>query len=138
LTAHSQRGSTAITVVILTPMLLTLLSFVVFVGRLSATEGDVRAATHDAARAASLRPTAAAGAADADATARASLSDRTVSCHNLTITTTTRFTGGLNAVHVELRCTMDIADLTGFAVPGHRTITAEATEVLDRYSGNRP
>ena len=134
----SQRGSTAVTVVILTPMFLVLLSFVVFVGRVAATEGDVQAAARDAARAASLRTGATSSAADAEATARVSLGERDVSCRDLTVTTNPISTAGLDAVRVEVRCTMDVADLTGFAVPGHRTNTADATEVRDRYAGPRP
>ena len=137
-THAAQRGSTVVTVVILAPMLLVLLSFTVFVGRVAATEGDIHAAARDAARAASLRGTDGAAAADAETTARASLHDRAVSCHDLTVTTSPHPIAGLDAVRVEVRCTMDVTDLTGFAVPGHRTISASATEVRDHYIGTRP
>src|SRR5687767_2740563 len=51
---RSARGSAALELVLMTPVLLVLLLFVVFVGRLAAARGDVDRIARDAARTASF------------------------------------------------------------------------------------
>lgn len=136
--SHAERGSTAVTIVILTPTVVVLMLFVVFLGRLSATENDVRGAARDAARAASLRGTIDGASQAALSTAAATLEARDVSCATLDVTTVVDNDAIAPLVRVTLRCSVSTQDLTGLNVPGVRTVTATAAEPLDVHRGARP
>jgi hypothetical protein len=55
-----------------------------------------------------------------------------VSCSPSTIVDTTDFAPG-GTVTVTVRCEASMADVTLLGVPGRRTFTATATEVIDTY-----
>src|SRR5207253_2120391 len=128
-----QRGSAPTELALLAPVLVVLLLFIVFVGRLAAARLDVTAAARDAARAASLRATPADATADAELAARRTIAGRNLSCRTLDVIvdTTDLHPGG--QVHVQVSCTTDLADLAVLQLPGSHRVTAEATEVVDRY-----
>ena len=127
------RGSAATELVLVTPLLLLLVLFVVFLGRLSSARQDVTSAARDAARAASLRADPATAAADAEIAAQASFADRGTSCRELTVNVdTSRFRPG-GSVGVQVICTADLSDLALLHVPGHRTVSADAREVIDAF-----
>ena len=135
--SHAERGSTAVTIVLLTPTVIVLMLFTVFVGRLAATENDVRGAARDAARAASFRGTTNGATQAAVSTARATLEARDVSCATLDVTTVVDNEAIAPLVRVTLRCSVTAQDLTGLNVPGTRTVTAVAAEPLDIHRGAR-
>jgi len=128
-----ERGSAPTELALLAPMLIVLVLFVVFVGRLTSARLDVTAAARDAARAASLRAEPAAATADAETAARHTLTDRGVSCRRLDITVDTTDLQPGGHVHVQVGCTTDLADLALLQLPGSHRVTAGATEVVDRY-----
>jgi Flp pilus assembly protein TadG len=135
---HGERGSAVTETVLLIPALLVVLLFVVFVGRATSTDNDVTAAARDGARAASR----AADAAQADTVARETVADalagRHVRCAELHVDVdTTGFTRDGN-VGVDVRCAIALGDLTGLRVPGSKTLSARAVEVVDRYRGGLP
>src|SRR3954447_13954548 len=134
----SERGSATLELVLLTPVLLLMLIFVVFLGRLGQARNDVDRAARDAARAASI----ARSPIDADVAgreaARSTLESGGVSCRELDVAVdTARFSAG-GDVSATVTCTIELADVAELKVPGTRTLTASFTEPLDVYRGVRP
>jgi Flp pilus assembly protein TadG len=128
-----ERGGAAVETVLLTPVLIVLLLFVVFVGRISTARQGVDAAARDAARVASIHDDPEAARRAAEDVASASLAAQSLSCSQraLTVDTSDLRPGG--AVHVQLTCSVALADLSQLGIPGTKTVTAEATAVVDRY-----
>ena len=132
---RDERGSIAVEVAVIAPALLFLVLLVVYAGKVSEADGNVERAASDAARAASLRqhPADATDDAQASATATANLAAAGVPCLTLTTTVdTTDFAPG-GTVTVTVACEASMADVTLLGVPGRRTFTATATEVIDTY-----
>jgi Flp pilus assembly protein TadG len=129
----SERGSAPTEVALVAPVLIALMLFVVFVGRLTSTQLEVTAVARDAARAASLRADADKASADANRVAESGLADRGVNCRDLSIDVDTDHLAPGGYVVVTVSCTADLADLAVLRVPGRRTVTASAREVIDAY-----
>lgn len=132
---HDERGSIAVEVAVIAPALVFLMLLVVYAGKVSEADGSVERAASDAARAASLRQDPGDATTDAQDTAAANLAAAGVPC--LTLTTdvdTDDFTPG-GTVTVTVRCEASMEDVTLLGVPGRRTFTATAVEVIDTYRG---
>lgn len=134
---RDQKGSAATELVLVTPLLLLLVLFVVFLGRLNIARQDVSSAARDAARAASLRAAPAAAEADAKTAAAATFAELGTSCRQLNVNVDTSQLRPGGSVGVEVICTADLADLSLLSVPGTRTVSAEAREVVDVYGLGR-
>ena len=132
-----ESGSSTVELVILTPLLVTFLLFMVALGRLGLSRAEVNAASADAARAASLAPTAGAAPGRAEAAARATLDSRNITCASLSVTTDTGAFGHGGQVAVTVSCGVQLGDLTPL-VGGTRTITSRFVEVTDRYRSYGP
>ncbi|HVM40175.1 MAG TPA: TadE family protein [Acidimicrobiia bacterium] len=132
-TRRAEAGSAAVELTILTPLLVALMLFAVVAGRIGLARNEVYAAASDAARAASIRDRPADAQRDATATARAALERRGVSCTRLIVDTDTSrlFPGG--SVRVTVRCSVDLRDASSLGVPLSRTVSANATEVVDAH-----
>jgi Flp pilus assembly protein TadG len=128
-------GNAVIETVLVVPIIIVLICFVVFVGRLTSAQNDITAATRDAARAGSLQR----GSDVADSAARdtlaASLTRSGIDCAHLDVTVDTDQFGPGGYVRVDLACTVSLAQISQLGVPGDKTITAHATEVVDRFRG---
>ena len=136
---RDERGLATIELVLMTPVLFLVLSFLVVAGRLATVRGDVAAATRDAARAASRAATYEQAITEARTTAEASLGGRDVTCQNLTVTlgdATTFRPGG--SVTATVACDVSLADVAIPGLPGARTIFGTSTEVIDLYRGGAP
>lgn len=135
---RDQRGSVAVEVAILAPALVALMLLVVFAGRVSYADGEVRRAAAEAARAASLRQSPEAAVVAAQDTAASNLADSGFVCGELTtdVDTTQLVAGG--RVSVTVRCVADMSDVTLLGVPGTRTFESRSVEVIDRYRGGEP
>ena len=133
---RSERGTATIELVLLTPLALAVLGFLVIAGRLSTTTADVAATSRDAARAASLTQTYDEALDAADRTAAASLAAKHVTCQNLTVTggDPSLFVAG-GEITITVACSVDLADVALPGIPGHRTVSATSTEVIDRFRG---
>lgn len=132
---RGERGSIAVEVAVLAPAFVFLMLLVVYAGKVSEADGNVERAASDAARAASLRQDPGDATTDAQDTAAANLAAAGVPC--LTLTTdvdTDDFTPG-GTVTVTVRCEASMEDVTLLGVPGRRTFTATAVEVIDTYRG---
>lgn len=130
-----QEGSVTTEVVLITPVLLLLLAFVVMAGRLGEVRGAVVHAAQQAARAASMRAAAPTAEADARATTSADLAKLGVACAELAVEVdTSRFRRG-GDVAVTVICTVDLSDVAFAGLPGSRTFTAQAVEIIDVFRG---
>lgn len=134
----TERGSATLELVLVTPVLLLMLLFVVFLGRLGEARNDVDRAARDAARAASISRSAAdADTAGQDA-ARNTLAAGGVACRQLDVAVdTAQFEAG-GDVSATVTCTVDLADVAALKVPGSETLTASFTEPVDAYRGLHP
>lgn len=124
------RGSAAIEVVLLAPILVGTAMFTLACGQLAAARIEADGAAHAAARAASLEHTAAAAGAAATTAAEASLSGH---CTDATVATEADLDPG-GTVTVTLTCSAE-ADFPGLA---GRTITATAASPVDPWRGEAP
>ncbi|HLF99347.1 MAG TPA: TadE family protein [Acidimicrobiia bacterium] len=132
---RDQRGSAVVELTILTPAMLIVLMFVVATGRIAQASNDVYGAAADAARAASMRQHAVGAEADARATAARSLSDRGVTCHGLRVGVDASRLGPGGTVTVAVTCTVGLHDLGLLGLPGSRSVSATAHEIVDSYRG---
>lgn len=136
MTPHGDdRGSVTTELVLVTPVLLLLLAFVVFAGRVGGVQQQVLAAVDEAARAASLRGDADAASAAAAAAAADNLTDAGVSCTDLAVEVDTADFRRGGHVTVTMDCTIGLDDVVFAGLPGTRTSQATATEVVDRLRG---
>lgn len=131
--SHDQQGAVSTELAVLTPLLIGFMLLVVFAGRVAQAEGDVAHAAHEAARAASLTGDPTSAIETAQQTAAANISEGAVACRNLDVSVdTTDFTAG-GQVGVTVTCEAAFADIAMLAVPGTRTFSATAIEVIDTY-----
>jgi Flp pilus assembly protein TadG len=130
---HDERGSVAVEVAVIAPALLFLMLLVVYAGKVSEADGNVERAASDAARAASLRQHPGDATTDAQDTAAANLAAAGVPCLTLTTTVDTEDFGPGGTITVTVRCEASMADVTLLGVPGRRTFSASAVEVIDTY-----
>lgn len=127
------RGIAAVEAAIAAPFLIALLLLVVFAGRIAEAEGNVRRASSEAARAASLRQDPAEAVEAAEASVDANLSAAGVTCETLSVDVdTSNFTAG-GRVIVTVTCMASMRDVTLLGVPGSRTFSSRDVEVIDRY-----
>jgi Flp pilus assembly protein TadG len=133
---HSEQGDAGpLEVVILVPVVLLVFALVVAFSRTTtATEHVAHAAAVGARAAASAQTAGGATALATDVVADA-LAQVGMSCGPPAVAGT--FTPG-GSVTVTVSCAVDLGDLTAFgAIPGSRTLTASATELIDRTRGGR-
>ncbi|WP_051385930.1 TadE/TadG family type IV pilus assembly protein [Actinokineospora inagensis] len=130
-----ERGSAAAELTLFTPVAVMLVLFVVFCGRLAASEMRVTDAAHQAARSASISRTPGQADQNARTTAATALAQAGVTCQNLTVATDTQGLRPGAAVTVTVSCTVGLSDLGLLGVPGNRTVTATYTSTIDTYRG---
>lgn len=135
---RAERGSISVEVAVLAPAFVFLMLLVVFAGKVSEADGNVERAAAEGARAASLRQHPADATTDAEAAVAGNLAHAGVPCTNLsTVVDTTSFEPG-GTVTVSVTCHASMADVTLLGVPGTRTFSASATEVIDTYRSMGP
>jgi len=130
---NDERGSATMELALLAPVLLVLLGFVVFLGRVTQARAEVDAAARDAARAASLTRTV----ADADVAAQRSAGDtlrgQGITCRRFSVgLDTSRFTPG-GTVTAEVHCAVSLAGLHLLGLSGTKTLVSRFAAPLDRY-----
>lgn len=128
-------GSVATELILLTPVLLVLLGFVVFAGRLGGVQQRVLSAADEGARAASLRGDPDAGRSAAVAAVEANLVDAGVECADLMVEVDTDDFRRGGHVTVTVRCAVGLGDVVFAGLPGSREYEASATEVIDLWRG---
>jgi Flp pilus assembly protein TadG len=127
--AADERGSMAVEVVLLTPVLVAFLLLVVAFGRYVAVQGDMEAAARDAAREASLQFSSGAASSAARKVVTDSLDDGT-NCEQIDVGGSWQ-PGG--EVVVRMHCTVSLSGLGLIGLPGDVGIDTESAVPLDPY-----
>lgn len=128
----NDRGSVAVEVVLVAPLLIVLLVFIAGLGRIAHTRGQVDGAAADAARSASLQRTPAAARQAGEAAARAYLGS---SCHRLEIWIDTARLRPGGEVQARVHCDTSLSGLGMAGLPGHKSFTATAMAPIENYRG---
>jgi len=129
------RGSVTIELVLLAPVLLSLVLFVVYVGRLAQANTHVRHAAAEAARAASLVDRSRMDAV-ARSTALSDISDNGVACRSPQVAVSLSHEGVVASVSVEVTCEVDRDDLVMLGL-GAQRVSGRSSEVIDVHRGER-
>ena len=118
----TERGSSVIGLVVLTPVVVLLLFFVVAAGRVGVIESKLTTAARSAARAAAITIT------------ETSLGQLEESCEGgpqVRVLEMNLRPGG--KVQIQVSCVVRLSDMTMFGVPGSRTVSADSESVVDRH-----
>ena len=127
---HSgDRGSIAVETAIIAPALIAVMALIVVVGRVGNSKLDVDAAAQSAARTISIARSPAEAVNDAERAARATLRVGSPTCRDWTFEAHPTST----EVTVEISCVVDLSAVSMLPLPGSRTLSASAIEVIDRY-----
>lgn len=125
---QEERGSMAVEIVVLAPVLFMFVLLVVAGGRYVSVEGDIEAAARDAVRAASFEDSRSAALVAVRNTVAVSLDG--ADCD-------TYFDddewGADGTIYVRLRCRVPYEDLGMIGLPGHVIIEADSQARLDPY-----
>lgn len=132
--ARQDRGSVAVEMVVLAPVLVMLTLFIVFLGRAGGSVQQVRHAADVGARAASLVSRAAMQGVATSAVAR-DLADNGVNCASTSVSVSVNDSPDAGSVTVTVSCVVN-QDGTSLVGAAARTVTATSTEVIDRYRGS--
>jgi Flp pilus assembly protein TadG len=130
---QDDRGSVAVELTLLTPLLLLLLVFVVALGRLAEARLEVDDAASQAARAATVVASVSGANGTAQQAAAASLASDRITCSHLSVTTnTSSFVSG-GEVQVRVNCAVSLSNLSLLHLPGTETVSGVATSPVDRF-----
>jgi Flp pilus assembly protein TadG len=130
-----ERGSAAVEMVLVTPVLVCLLLLVVVGGRLATARNDVDYATRAGARAASIARSASAADSNARSMIQSSLNDQHFDCATLGVDVdTSQFQPG-GQVTVTVDCEVDLSTASLLDVPMTRSVMSTFTEPIDTYVG---
>lgn len=133
----TERGSAAIEIAVLTPILLLVLAFAVYAGRYAHATTTVDQAAYAGARAASIARTPAQARIDARNAVDAALTQSGTTCASLSVTIDTHgFASPMGtpaATRVTITCTIPIRDLTLPGIGGSRAVTGTATSSIDNH-----
>lgn len=132
--AAADRGSAAVEMVILTPVLVIILLFIVYLGRASGAVEQVRHAADAGARAASIVSRSSMGNV-ARLVALADLHSNGVNCTSTEVTVSVANDPRVSSVSVTVRCAVNAQATTPLGATA-RTVSATSTEVIDRYRGS--
>lgn len=137
---RGERGSAAVEMALLAPMLGTLVLVVIFGGRLALARQTVQASAADAARAASIARTADEAKRSATRIAEATLTNQGVTCASMSIEVDAdgfqQPPGTRADVTVDIACDVTTADLS-LPLPGTVRVTATSSSELDSFRGRR-
>ena len=135
---RNERGALSVEFAIVASIFFVgFLVLVVYAGRAGQASNDVRSAAHEAARSASLAATGGEASAAGTETANRNLLSSGLTCvdgSSVFVDTTDFVPGGW--VTVTVSCTTRLSDLAVLSVPGSRTYTWSATEVIDVLRSN--
>jgi Flp pilus assembly protein TadG len=135
---RDERGDSGpLEMVILVPVLLALIALVVAFGRTTTAGSDVEFAAQVGARAAAQANTAAGARARAEQVVSATLADSGLTCIDQSVSVDTGDLRPGGRVSVTVSCTVSLDDLADLRLAlGSRTMTATASEVVDRDRGD--
>lgn len=135
---RDERGSATVEFVILAPLLIVMLLFVVFCGRMASTSQRVTDAAHQAARAASLARTPDAAVTDARSIAHTALANAGVTCQGFAVNIDTKGLRPGSTVTVTIVCTVGLSDLSLLGLPGTTDFRGSFSSVVDVHRASLP
>lgn len=127
------RGVAAMEFVLITPVLITILLFVVGLGRMAHASQQVEAVASSAARAASLERNTDLSRAAALQAAEDELGEQGVSCTNLQVSTDLSSYQPGGQVTVTVNCTTDLSDVAMAGFPGSKVYTATSVVPIETW-----
>jgi Flp pilus assembly protein TadG len=128
-----EQGSTALELVLLTPVLILLLLLVVAVGRTIDARERIQDAAHSAARAATLAATPYQAETDAEQTAAQALDQAGVTCSPMSVSADVGALTPGSTIAVTVSCQVSTTGISGLELP--TTITSTFRSVVDQYAG---
>ena len=128
-----ERGTAAIELVLIAPVLMVILLFVVGLGRMAHARQQLESVAADSARAASLERNTHQSAAAARAAAQQSLGQAGVSCTGLHVDVDLASYERGGQVRVTVSCKTKLSDVALAGFPGSRTFTATSTVPIETY-----
>ena len=136
-----ERGSASLELVVWGPVLLLLVTVVIFAGRTAQAGMTVDAAAGEAARAATVADDRAQAVSRAREAAQASLESAGLKCSTVDVALDTsqwaRPPGQAATASATVSCRIELDDLVGVSVPGTKTVSSTATSALDTYRQRR-
>ena len=134
---RGERGTMALEMVILAPILLILFMFLLACGRYFQTSSLLENAARDGARSASQTRSLAAAQGQVDEAVTRTMDQAVKSCKDSAGgTITTAFAAG-SPLSVEVTCTINYRDLGLLGIGGDTTITKKFSSSVDPYRGVR-
>lgn len=137
-----QRGSAAVEVTLLVPVLCLLLLLLAACWRIGWARTQLVEVVAAGARAATIPHTATAATAMAQTAIRSDLATSGVQCAQLSVAIDTaayhQLPGTAGRVEVQATCRLDLADLLLPGLPGSMTLSASAHEPLDIFRERTP
>lgn len=138
--AGDERGlAMAVEAVVILPVLVLFIGLVISLARIAIAEQSVGAAAAAAARSASLERTSSSAHSAALEAARQSLAQRHVACRSTEVAVDTagvgRALGERATVNVEVRCLVELRDVSLPFVPGAVSVAAGRTSPVDPLRG---
>lgn len=130
---RDQRGTAAIELVLIAPVLMVIMLFVVGLGRMAHARQQLESVAADSARAASLERNTHLSAGAAKAAAQRSLGEAGVSCTGLTVNVDLGSYKPGGQVRVTVSCTTRLSDVGLAGFPGSKTFTASSTVPIETY-----
>ena len=130
---RGERGTAAIELVLVAPVLIVVMLFVVGLGRMAHARQQIDAVAADSARAASLERNTSTSAHAAKVAAEASLGDAGVSCTNLDVNVDLDSYQPGGQVRVTVSCVAKLGDVALAGFPGTRKFTAEAVVPIETH-----
>jgi hypothetical protein len=127
---RDQRGSMAVEIVILAPVMLAFLMLIAAAGRLVAVKGDLEAASRDAARAASLERDPTSASTAARSVVSDSIDKQSIDCQPPGLGGS--FVAG-GYVSVNLTCRVSYDGLGLIGLPGSVEVKATSDAPIDTY-----
>lgn len=132
---RSEHGGATVEITLLSPLLIMFMLLVVLCGRTVTSKMDVEGAASDAARAASLERDPVAAVSAARSSVDANVEEGNVTCRSVDVfADTSQFHAG-GSVAVQVRCVLDLGDLSMLRIPGSKVVQARSVEAIDRYRG---
>ncbi|NDL58918.1 TadE/TadG family type IV pilus assembly protein [Phytoactinopolyspora mesophila] len=130
LRGRAERGSMAIELVLLVPVLVAVMLLVIGAGRFIDRQGDVEAAAREAARAASYERDYGSAQAAAQHAATQSLPSG-LSCSPVDLSGTDFSAGGM--IRVRVTCRADLSELGFSGLPGSVQLSGDSAAPLDQW-----
>jgi Flp pilus assembly protein TadG len=132
-TGRDDRGTMALELAIMTPVLVAFMMLMVGVGRIVNAQSQVDSAARDAVRDASIARSAGDAQIRATTAAQASLQNFNWCQGGPSTQTDTSAWGPGGRVSVTVTCSADLGGLTLIGLPGTKQMTGKATAPLDTF-----